>query len=232
MARDVDCIIHLGDGIDAASDGNPGSYMDDLVTQINGNSGSIPALWCLGNHDVYSVDYTKAAWLVDNLQAAPYTYTDIGNLRIFTLDQNFSDLTTDWPVGFDWEDAYISTAQLNSLATDLTAADAAGKFSVICLHYGLGLYANLRDVTNDVDVRAILNAHKVIMVISGHHHATQEVSVALNSNVDGVPVRHVGIEANVEYQIATGDAAFVIVEINDSTGVIQAVRTYWDSAPD
>ncbi len=231
VARDLDYIIHLGDAINVGTDGDPGSYMDNLVTQVNGNSGSIPALWCTGNHDIDDA-FSKAEWLTANSQAAPYTITDIGNLRIFTLDPCFSDLTTDWPTNKDYTDAYVSTAQLNSLGTDLTAADAAGKFSVICCHYGLGIYSSTHDATNAGDVRAILNVHKVIMVISGHHHATQEVSVALGSNLDGVPVKHVGLEANVEGQIANGDAAFTIVEINDSTGVIQAVRTYWDAAPD
>ncbi len=236
VSESVDYIVHLGDSMNDQNDGaGSPSDMDDAVAIINANSGTIPVLWAVGNHDILNVAYDKDDWLTDitigllSGQDATYFYKDVGNLRLFVLDPGFSvsGAGDAWPTGYDPADAWLSAAQLTSLATDLAAADATGKYSIIFMHYGAGIYSDNRDIQNAATLRTELAGHRVIAVVSGHMHIWEE-SRALGNNSEGTAIRHIAIEANVD---STGWAAHTILVVNDATGLISLEQYVGDSTP-
>ena len=232
VSDNVDYIINLGDSMDAYDDT---TELAAVVTQLNGNAGSIPVLWIIGNHDCYNAGFDKDDWMAAVGQTATYKYVDIGNLRVFALDCGYSSTGASWPTEYAYESSYIPKSKLNQLDTDLTAADAAGKFSIICSHQRLGTYGTTLDIINYQQLWDIMAEHKVIAAFSGHAHVAKH-SNSLVSNSDGTDIKFFGLEAVVD---GTSVNAYSVVSINDATGAITITgysnayshkETTWDNS--
>ena len=234
VASDVDAIVVLGDSMDTREDG-PG--LEELAGVVNRNSGFIPAYWCIGGHDCYHVDFNKTDWLTAvttgslTAQESTYFYVDIGNLRLIILDSCYKGLeeTSSYPPTGPYEVIYVSSSQVLWLEDTLEDADSSNKFSVICLHHGLGVFGTHRDVQNSADVRTVLNSHKVIAVFNGHgHHNTHRISLGTNS--DGNPIHHIGLESVADGDWVTENHnACIIASIDDTSGKLTGITGFYDA---
>ena len=233
VTSNVDAIIHLGDSMNNSASGE---LLETLVAQVNGNTGFIPAYWVIGNHDCHSVMHSKAEWLreiaIDSLtgQDSTYFFTDIGNLRLIILDACYKgpDTTDSCPPCFDYKVAYVPDAQLAWLDSTLKDADDSGKFSVVFLHHGAGVYGDWHDVQNAAEVRTILGSHKVIAVFTGHAHKNRR-RISLGKNSQGNPIYHIGLRAVVEGDWVFGrQNAYYIASIDDEAGELTHIAGFYD----
>lgn len=175
----------LGDLVDGAGDEKSElgylSAMAEAYAQFQGGR-----YFVLGNHDVGSL--TKREFL-ENCRAQPascYYSFDQDGLHFAVLDGNCHEDGSDFARGdFEWENAWVSEAQLEWLAADLAAAER--RPAVLLCHENLDhrLWNDELDphiVRNATAVRSVFEqAGNVVAVIQGHYHP------GMHTVLNGIP---------------------------------------------
>ncbi|MHC4635966.1 MAG: metallophosphoesterase [Planctomycetota bacterium] len=124
------------------------------------------------------------------------------------VDRDGSALISRW---------WLSPAQISWLDASLTAADAEGRYSIICSHQCLGADTiNRNFLQNSDEVRAILQQHRVVAVFNGHDHANSFVKLELNAL--GRPILYCTLHGCVDGDFDDGLYAHHIFDVDDNTG--------------
>lgn len=225
----VNAIFILGDSIDDPEDGTD-ERIGEVKAEFDDHASGISKYWALGNHDVYTATYTKAMWMADTGMASEYYYVDVGNLRCIVLDTCYSSLVDSYPINYSWLTAYVSLAQLQWLETILTAADTAGKYSIVMCHHDMGAkgckVGGNHTIQNAPALRALLERHKVIAAFNGHSHTCNR-NRRLGNNSEGSKIWYMSLDGCVDGDFETGNGAHYTVTIDDSTGEITGVTGYY-----
>lgn len=228
-ADGVNAIFILGDSIDDSEDGTDGR-IGEVKAEFDDHASEISKYWALGNHDCYHANYTKAMWLADTGMSSEYYYVDVGNLRCIVLDSCYSSLVDSYPTDYSWGTAYVSLAQLQWFETTLTAADAAGKYSLVFMHHDIGAkgckVGSTHTIQNAAALRALIEKHKVIAAFSGHTHECKR-NRRLGNNSDGNKIWYISLDGCIDGDFETGNGAHYTVTIDDSTGEITGITGYY-----
>jgi predicted phosphodiesterase len=246
----VSAIFILGDIVDDDEDGQE-NRVEEVKAEFDNHAGGIDTYWAVGNHDCYSDNYTKTDWLADVDQSSLYYYVDIGNLRVIVLDTCYSDEETSYPEGYSYATAWLSRAQLNWLESTLTAAEAAGKFSMVCCHHDLGAKGGIYTIQNAIQVRNILQRHKVIATVIREKGVMALVRLALDgegkrrprrpntvkylrtAGVKGYRIRvswiywHVGNEVEPDCFEVYGDNGTGVIDYENPLGKVNYDENYY-----
>jgi predicted phosphodiesterase len=242
VAVSVDVITELGDLIDYGPYDVADGTLDSICASLKQGSGGaphgIPVYYVLGNHECTYQD--KSTFLTHpsvsqtgsrlNYPAGngAYGYFEIGNVRCFILDTNYSSRTESYPSG-SVTYAYLSDAQLAWLDSALADADAQGKFSVAFFHHGVGIASTAltRIFVNWEDLVNVVKRHRVVFVAFGHTH-TNSHSRNIANNSLGQPILFTAMEAVVDgNQVPdANNTAGAIVRIDDRTGAVDVQGLY------
>ncbi|MCS7468580.1 metallophosphoesterase [Stieleria sp. ICT_E10.1] len=161
----VDCLVELGDLIDAAE---TVETEQRYLTTINQEFSAIcdDRHYVLGNHCVDTLK--KEEFLGGVGQAKSYYSFDREGFHFVVLDSCFRG--DGQPYGrknFQWTDANVPQEELDWLAADLAGTDNR---TIIFAHQRLDV-SNNHGVKNNADVRKILEASgNVLAVFQGHSH--------------------------------------------------------------
>jgi hypothetical protein len=235
--NNVDVIVHLGDLYNYPSMGDNEYSLVHPIIDVEG----VDVLYCPGNHDVSRGTITKDTWPTVVGQASHYMFTDIGNLRIFTLNTVVKKVqgeetyvyVGDEELGQTFEDdTYFPPDQMAWLDAKLTEADGLGKYSIVCGHYVWFLEpqpASTSIMKNGPDLMDMLQNHRVIACFAGHRHVPSVGEGFINSL--GKEILCIGFEACIDNLfgevegVVYSKAACNIATVDDSSGKI-SVRGY------
>jgi len=159
------------------------------------------------------------------------------SLRFLVLNGDFTDRDVPWydidgphaqAEDMAWTKGNVPTRQLTWLASQLSAAKAAGQKVVVFVHFrldgGMGTGAEMScTLQNAAVVRAVLESEPglVLATFSGHDHAAKPSY----THFEGKPV-YVTLKAMVEGSFEEGHNAYSVVSIMSDCSVV--VRGYGD----
>jgi alkaline phosphatase len=197
--RDLPLIVNLGDSLDGGeSKVVERGYLAALREAWSRFEGEVHVL--LGNHDLATLtkrEFIEGAGLPGggDEESGWYDSFDCGDVHLIVLDSNYHQDGTPFGAGdFQWDNAWISEAQIAWLADDLQAAQ--GRSMIVFCH------GNLDDrrqdertdphvVRNAGVVRSVLErAGNVRAVLQAHYHP------GMRTTIHGIP--YVGLAAMVE----------------------------------
>lgn len=209
-ARDIPVTLNMGDLIDKAQDKETElGYLAAIREVYDPCSGK--RHYVIGNHDVATL--TKAEFLKNSGVDRPESFYsfDHQGVHCIILDSNFHADGSDFSAGnFEWDNAWLSDAQLSWLIADLAAAH--DRRALIFCH------GNLDDrrwqgsldphiVRNAEKVRTILEqAGTVRGVIQGHYHPGFKTVIG---NIPYISLRAMVVGAGLSQN------AFAILSLNE-----------------
>lgn len=161
----IDCLIELGDLIDAAADvATEQRYLKKINQQFSAICQD--RHYVLGNHCVDTL--RKAEFLGTVEQEKSYYSFERGGFHFIVLDSCFrSDGVPYERKNFKWTDANIPAAELDWLQADLQGSE---KPVIVFAHQRLDV-DNSHGVKNQAEVRQLLEASgRVQAVFQGHSH--------------------------------------------------------------
>ena len=235
---DVDVLVECGDWVNTPNDLNDTPYNDiyELEAMWNdnitySNLAGKPRLHVIGNHDfchdgecwggtaekskIMSIVGIPAGFVPGN---APCTYGhyDIGNLRIFVLDNCFDQNGDDWSS----TQGYFSDSELAWLDNALSEADAAGKYSVCFHHHSImPKYSAIQWVENESDYLDVLSRHKVVIDLGGHGHGYVADCVAKADNSEGTHILFKSLTPLITCsESGAAKANWCVIYLDDSSG--------------
>ncbi len=215
--RQPDLVINLGDLIDKADDRETEAGYLAAARQVY-ESFEGERHYVLGNHDVAT--FTKAEYIAacGTEYPAPYYAFESHGVHCVILDSNCHEDGTDFNAGmFDWNDAWISEAQLSWLRDDLSRA--GDKPVLVFSHGNLDhrLWEGRLDphvVKNSEQVRSILEeAGTVRAVIQAHYHP------GLFTKINGIA--YIGLRAMVVGAGIAQNAYSLLTLCDDNTMVLE-----------
>ncbi len=177
---ELDFVVCMGDMIDAHEDPEVElGYLVKMREVFERFSGE--RHWVIGNHDVTGL--AKDVFLEGSGSQGPYYSFDAGGFHFVILDGNCHEDGSDFSRGnFEWDQAWVSAAQLEWLADDLGASD--GRQCIVFCHENVDwrLSDGERDphvLCNALRVGAVLQqAGSVRAVFQAHYHPGIRTAVA------------------------------------------------------
>jgi len=231
-AAEVDAIVQLGDYVEDLTDLATDIGVVENVLHDDGtytNLSGVKRLHCIGNHDCAGADAAagKAAFIAALTEDQgseensgyyfSYNIPD-SNIHIVILDANY-DVNGD---SISAQSGYLGTAQLAWLETDLTTADAAGKFSFLFSHHNppSRIFPTSQYVADDDALYAVITQHRVQAYFHGHVHeiTTTSAHTYHGTNSLGNRIMVKGIYTLVN---GTGISPYGILKVNNTTGEFQ-----------
>ena len=204
----LDFAVCMGDLIDHADD--PQTEHANLARMVDLFAGfSGPRHFVVGNHDVSTL--TKDEFLAACGNRQPFYSFDVGGVHFVALDGNCHEDGSDFNAGdFSWDEAWISAAQLEWLASDLESSP----LPVLVLCHG-----NVDDRQGrqgDPDPHVLRNADRLREVLAGagnvraliqaHYHPGLLTTLSGADGIDCIGLRAMvvgeGLENNA-YAIAS-----------------------------
>ncbi|MEE2710498.1 MAG: metallophosphoesterase [Gemmatimonadota bacterium] len=191
--RQPDLVINLGDFIDKADDKEAEAAYLAAVRQVcESFAGDLH--YVLGNHDLATFNKMEYLAACGTEHPEPYYAFESHGVHCVILDSNCHEDGTDFTAGmFDWDDAWVSEAQLSWLRDYLRRA---GDRPVLVFSHGNldhRLWESRLDphvVKNAEQVRSILEqAGTVRAVIQAHYHP------GLSTTINGIA--YIGLRAMV-----------------------------------
>lgn len=182
--EEVDFIMHLGDLKDeeyTKNEKNTLAFLKEIEIAYQEFEGH--TYHCVGNHDLDSI--TKEQFLngISNTNISKYkSYYSFerSGILFVALDTNFDDSGKDhyYKKGGDWQQSFVSKAQLKWLEAELEAS--AYPVIVFCHH---PLFKYISDekkyhIVNHTEVRqALEHSGKVLAVFQGHVHEKYRITI-------------------------------------------------------
>jgi hypothetical protein len=200
-AQSLPMMVAMGDLIDSAESREAEqAHLSELCGVLAGFRGERHVV--LGNHDLASFSKEEFLDLVRRAcpiveRAATYGSFDRDDVHFVILDGNYRQDGTDFErLNFRWDDAWLSTAQIEWLEGDLAAA--SGRRTIVLCHENLvppgGPLYDAKDphtLHNAPTVRAILERDgNVWAVFQAHYHP------GMCWTHNGIP--YIGLRAMVE----------------------------------
>src|SRR6056297_3216289 len=211
----LDCLIELGDLIDAAADvATEQRYLKKINQQFSAICQD--RHYVLGNHCVDTL--RKAEFLGTVEQEKSYYSFERGDFHFIVLDSCFrSDGVPYERKNFKWTDANIPAAELEWLRADLQASD---KPVIVFAHQRLDV-DNSHGVKNQADVRKLFEQNgRVQAVFQGHSHQNDL------KMINGIP--YCTLVAMVEGTGAENNGYSVLEIAADQTLRVQGFRQQKD----
>jgi predicted phosphodiesterase len=168
----LDFVVCMGDIIDKADDPETERgylvRMNQIFAGFNGARHFV-----IGNHDVATL--TKEEFLKECGDCQPFYSFDAGGVHFVVLDGNCHEDGRDFSAGnFSWDEAWISTAQLEWLTRDLEANHQRPVLAFCHENVDQRLWQGERDphiLCNAAQVRDVLaGAGNVRALIQAHYH--------------------------------------------------------------
>lgn len=221
--RQVDLVINLGDLIDQRLGSYPRALRELDRLQM-------PLLHVLGNHEFWDVpfhdqasvldtlalsqgycDYLLPGWrllLLDGTELAAYAMGAHEELR---LEAEVCNSSLDGHANAALWNGAIGQAQLDWIAWQLAAADAAGEHVLLFCHFPIHPAGHPMTLWNEADLRALVSRYKSPAAwIAGHAHE------ALYAAVDGL--HHLTLEG----MLMTPDSnAFAVLDLYPDRLVVE-----------
>jgi alkaline phosphatase len=214
----VDCVIALGDVIDAGDSVDVERGYLKQVAQAFAKL-PMPYRFVLGNHCVWSL--TKSEFLEVVGQKHSYRSFDLGGYHFVLLDACFrSDGVSYGRKNNEWTDANIPLAELEWLAADLQKTPHK---CIVCIHQRLDVPPPY-GVKNGEAVRCVLEkAGNVLAVLQGHEHEGDRRTiggiayVTLKAMIEGSGIEH---NAYATLEVLPGDVLRLIGHRRQASFVI------------
>jgi alkaline phosphatase len=209
----VDFLIELGDFKDQNTppvEEKTISYLQTIEGIFKKFSG--PTYHVLGNHDADSISKEQYLKSITNTGiSTPSTYYsfDSKGIHFIVLDACFLKDGTPYDHGkFEWNETYVSDAEMDWLRRDLAGTDHP---SIVFSHQQLG-GLGMTDIQNAGAVRAILQeSGKVLAGFDGHNHAGGY------NKIEGI--HHYTLKAMVDGS-GSENSSYAIVEIAPDGNII------------
>jgi predicted phosphodiesterase len=211
----VDFLIELGDFKDQNTppvEEKTIAYLQTIERSFKKFNG--PTYHVLGNHDVDSISKEQYLKNITNTGiSTPSTYYsfDCKGVHFIVLDADFLADGTDYDHGnFEWNETYVSNAELDWLRQDLAGTDLP---AIVFSHQQLG-GLGMTDIQNAGAVRAILQeSGKVLAGFDGHNHNGGY------NKIEGI--HHYTLKAMVDGS-GGENSSYAIVEIMSDRSIVVA----------
>lgn len=209
----VDFLIELGDFKDQNTppvEEKTISYLQAIERSFHRFNG--PTYHVLGNHDMDSISKKQFLENVTNTDipsGSTYYSFDRKGIHFVVLDAEFLADGTDYDHGnYQWNEAYVSEAELDWLRKDLAGTTLP---SIVFSHQQLG-GLGMTDINNAGDIRKILQeSGKVLAGFDGHNHNGG------HNIIEGI--HYYTLKAMVEGS-GSENSSYAIVEVSPDKNII------------